>query len=98
VLFVCCVLLYNHCHRVKTHLQLYYINRTVFLDKYRTRDNVQNIIVVLMYHRHKLLDLIYISISSYHLRLCFPSGQSPTAFSTKTLYALVFYEEKYVNR
>jgi hypothetical protein len=22
VLFVCCVLLYNHCHRVKTHLQL----------------------------------------------------------------------------
>jgi hypothetical protein len=22
VLFVCCVLLYNHCHRVQTHLQL----------------------------------------------------------------------------
>jgi hypothetical protein len=22
VLFVCCVLLYNQCHRVKTHLQL----------------------------------------------------------------------------
>jgi hypothetical protein len=22
VLFACCVLLYNHCHRVETHLQL----------------------------------------------------------------------------
>jgi hypothetical protein len=31
----------------------------VVLDKDKTMDNVQNTIFVLMYHRHKLLDLIY---------------------------------------
>jgi hypothetical protein len=34
VLFVCCVLLYNHCHRVKTHLQL--INITYLLTTQNT--------------------------------------------------------------
>jgi hypothetical protein len=32
--------------------------RTVFLDKDRTMDNDQQHNIVLMYHRHKLLDLI----------------------------------------
>jgi hypothetical protein len=35
------------------------INRTMFLDKDKTNDNVQKKIFLLMYHRHKLLHLIY---------------------------------------
>jgi hypothetical protein len=38
------------------------INITVFLDKDKTMANVQNIIFVLMSHRHKLLDLMIYAV------------------------------------
>jgi hypothetical protein len=42
------------------------INRTMFLDNDRTMDNVQNSIVVVIYHRHILLYVIGI----LHLIYC----------------------------
>jgi hypothetical protein len=57
-----------------------------------------NIIFVLMYHRHKLLDPIYMNrvysihfasilISLFHLRLFLPSGVFPSGFQNKISYA-----------